>query len=28
VVGGGPMLLASLIGGVVMAWLLRRNTFI
>jgi hypothetical protein len=28
VVAGGPMLLASLIGGAVMAWLLRRNTFI
>ena len=28
VVGGGPMLLASLIGGAVMAWLLRRTTFI
>jgi len=28
VVGGGPMLLASLIGGAVMAWLLRRNPFI
>lgn len=28
VVGGGPMLLASLIGGAVMAWRLRRTTFI
>jgi hypothetical protein len=28
VVAGGPMLLAALIGGAVMAWLLRRNTFI
>lgn len=28
VVGGGPMLLAALIGGAVMAWLLRRTSFI
>lgn len=28
VVSGGQMLLAALIGGAVMAWLLRRNSFI